>query len=116
MATEDEHFSQANSLQRKAVDLVRTYVESKFEKTDPVPGFDVYVVWFAKTLQNWKALISTTLPDQMYYELTYNGDEKVTYFDAYKKFENKSFPDAPTRPKTGIDFKSLIPAGNDRFA
>jgi hypothetical protein len=25
----------------------------------------------------------------MYYELTYNGDEKELYFDAYKKFENQ---------------------------
>ena len=23
------------------------------------------------------------------YELTYNGDKKELYFDAYKKFENK---------------------------
>ena len=30
----------------------------------------------------------TTLPDGMYYELTYNGDEKEMYVDAYKKFEN----------------------------
>lgn len=50
---------------------------------------DIYVVWFCKTLQNWKALISTTLPDGMYYEVTYNGDKKEIYLDAYKKFENK---------------------------
>ncbi|WP_281671998.1 DUF6275 family protein [Pseudoramibacter alactolyticus] len=24
----------------------------------------------------------------MYYELTYNGDKKETYLDAYKKWEN----------------------------
>ena len=50
---------------------------------------DIYVVWFCKTLQNWKALVSTTLPDGMYYEVTYNGDKKEIYLDAYKKFENK---------------------------
>ena len=42
-----------------------------------------------KTLQNHKALLSTTLFDGMYYELTHNGDKKELYFDAYKKFENK---------------------------
>ena len=50
---------------------------------------DIYVVWFCKTLQNWKVLISTTLPDGIYYEVTYNGDKKEIYLDAYKKFENK---------------------------
>lgn len=43
----------------------------------------------AKALQNWKYLISSTLYDGMYYELTYNGDKKEWYLDAYKKFENR---------------------------
>jgi len=46
-------------------------------------------VWMCKTLQNWKFLISSTLSDGMYYELTYNGDKKEWYLDAYKKFENR---------------------------
>lgn len=53
---------------------------------------EVYVVWFTKTLQNWKALVSTTLPDGMYYEVTYNGDKKEIYLDAYKKFDNRRIP------------------------
>ena len=43
----------------------------------------VYIVWFAKTLQNWKALVSTTVDDDLYYELTHDGDKKVTYIDVY---------------------------------
>lgn len=54
---------------------------------------DVFVVWFCKTLQNWKALVSTTLPDGMYYEVTYNGDKKETYVDAYRKWQNVRFQD-----------------------
>ena len=50
---------------------------------------DVFVVWSCKTLQNNKALLSTTLFDGMYYECTYNGDKKEMYFDAYKKCDNK---------------------------
>lgn len=35
-----------------------------------------------------KKVNSSTLPDGMYYELTYNGDKREWYLDAYKKFEN----------------------------
>lgn len=70
---------------------VFNYVKSHLDITDKDVNFtesDVYIVWACKTLQNWKALISTTLPDGMYYECTYNGDKKEMYLDAYKKFEN----------------------------
>lgn len=50
---------------------------------------DVYVVWCCKTLGNNKALLSTVVPDGMYYEITYNGAKNEMYFDAYKKWENK---------------------------
>ena len=68
---------------------VREYTEEHLDKTDGKVDFDVFVVWSCKTLQNSKALLSTTLFDGMYYELTYNGDKKEFYFDAYKKFENR---------------------------
>lgn len=69
--------------------LVKEYVEEHLDKSDTLPEFEVFVVWSCKTLQNNKALLSTTLFDGMYYELTYNGDKKELYFDAYKKFENR---------------------------
>lgn len=53
---------------------------------------DVYVVWFCKTLQNWKAMVSTVMPDHMYYEVTFNGDHKELYLDAYTKAENVVVP------------------------
>jgi hypothetical protein len=49
---------------------------------------DVYVVWLCKILQNNKALLSTTRPDNMYYEITYNGDKGEMYIDAYEKVKN----------------------------
>ena len=52
---------------------------------------DVYVVWLNRTLQNNKALLSTTVEDGMYYEVTYNGDKNELYFDAYKHVENVEF-------------------------
>ena len=80
-------------MDEKALQIVRDYIEDHLDKSDSKPEFDVYTVWKAKALQNWKYLISSTLFDGMYYELTYNGDEKVWYLDAYKKFENKVVTD-----------------------
>lgn len=71
--------------------VVVDYYNDKVEKTDnfKINVENVYIVWFSKTLQNFKALVSTTVSDGMYYEVTYNGDKKELYIDAYKKWENK---------------------------
>ena len=58
------------------------------DKNGKITEDDVYVVWLCKTLQNNKALVSTTVPDGMYYEITYNGDRKEAYVDVYKKWKN----------------------------
>lgn len=70
---------------------VLDYFNERVDKTDnfTLKDEDIFIVWSCKTLQNNKALVSTTVPDGMYYELTYNGDKKELYLDAYKKFENK---------------------------
>lgn len=76
-------------MDNKALAIVRDYILDHLDKTDDISDFDVYTVWKAKALQNWKYLISSTLLDGMYYELTFNGDESEWYLDAYKKFDNK---------------------------
>lgn len=77
-------------MQEKAKQIIVDYFNSHVDKTDGVKitADDVYVVWFCKTLQNWKALLSTTVPDGIYYEVTHNGDKNETYVDVYKKWEN----------------------------
>ena len=46
---------------------------------------NVFVVWSCKTLQNKKALLSTTDKGSNYFEITYNGDKDEYYVDEYKK-------------------------------
>lgn len=59
---------------------------------------DCYVVWFSKTLQNWKALVSTNQikSDEKcgdYAEVTHNGDKAETYVDVYTKVSNRAIED-----------------------
>lgn len=84
-------FPHAGPFMSSAMSLVYSYARKKLDVTDKNLQFelgDVYIVWFCKTLQNWKALCSTNLPDGMYYEVTYDGERDKIYLDAYKKFEN----------------------------
>lgn len=70
---------------------VARYTNEHMDVTDgrQITEDDVFIVWMCKTLQNNKAMVSTTLFDGMYYECTYNGDKKEMYLDAYKKWENQ---------------------------
>ena len=77
------------NMDEKAMEIVRNYIAEHLDVSDPKPQFTVFTVWKAKILQNWKYLISSTLFDGMYYEMTYNGDKAEWYLDAYKKFENR---------------------------
>ena len=77
-------------MQEKAKQIVVDYFNSHVDVTDgkKITPDDVYVVWFCKTLQNWKVLASTNISDGMYYEITHNGDKDETYVDVYKKWDN----------------------------
>lgn len=59
--------------------------ESKDEK---ITLNDVAIVWFAKTLQNFKALC--IVPDfyGKYFEINFNGDKNELYLDVYLKEDN----------------------------
>ncbi len=80
-------------MDQRAMKLVTNYILDHLDKSDGDPEFEVYIVWKSKILQNWKYLISSTLLDGMYYELTFDGDEHKWYLDAYKKFENQVIPE-----------------------
>lgn len=74
----------------KVVDYTNTFMNlNSINQPVHISTGDVYVVWLNRTLQNNKALLSTTIVDGMYYEVTYNGDKNEMYFDAYKHKHNE---------------------------
>lgn len=79
-----------DDFQSIAHSIVMRHASNSQDKSEPYQPFGVYTVWFCKTLQNWKALVSTTLHDGRYYEVTHNGDEGVTYLDVYTKIDNQT--------------------------
>lgn len=91
--------------QIKAKLAVAAVFNAQVEKTDEVELLldDIYVVWFAKTLRNWKCLLSTNIPDGMYYEVTYDGAKEQMYVDCYKKWRNVCITDSEWHGETMPD-------------
>ena len=50
-------------MDNQAIEIVRGYILEHLDKSDQIPEVEVYTVWKCKALQNWKYLISSTLPD-----------------------------------------------------
>ena len=76
--------------EKLCIDVVRTYYNQNIAETvgEWISNDDIYIVWLCKILGNNKALISTTVPDTRYYEITYNGEKNEIYVDAYIKEKN----------------------------
>lgn len=68
---------------QKSKDIVKGYLEKSNMSDD-----EIFVVWSCKTLQNKKALLSSSFKGAPYFEITYNGDKDETYVDVYKKEKN----------------------------
>ena len=82
-----------NEFQTKAINAARTVLITGFSyNANQLRLRDMYVVWFCKTLRNWKALISGVHINE-YIEVTYNGDKKETYVDVYQKVCNECLMD-----------------------
>lgn len=85
-----------NKFQEKAINAARTVLFQEFGySTGQINEEKMYIVWFCKTIQNWKALVSGEEIDE-YIEVTYNGEKKETYVDVYKKQKNVCIKDEYT--------------------
>lgn len=82
-----------NEFQTKAINAARTVLLNELDcSADRLEPSDMYVVWFCKTLQNWKALVSGVHIKE-YIEVTYNGDKQEIYVDVYQKACNECLKD-----------------------
>lgn len=73
-----------------AIRLVYSYMKSE----DAPPNFtqdDVFVIWYCKTLENWKAILSASYKGAPLIEVTYSGVNKDTCLDVYKKKDSLRF-------------------------
>lgn len=76
-----EHFQSV--CKKKLVEWYNEHEETKIDMSN------VFIVWSCKTLQNYKALVSTTVSgDGIYAEYTFNGDKGELYEDVYRKLTN----------------------------
>lgn len=74
-----------NKLQDKAIYAARTVLlKHSLHSARELNPDDMYVVWFCKTLKNWKALVSGVHITE-YVEVTYNWDKQEAYVDVYSK-------------------------------
>lgn len=82
-----------SDFREKAIDMVIESYNELVEVTDnyKLTENDVYIVWMASILGNNKALLSTNVPDGMYYEVTYNFETDELYLDGYKKLIHKEY-------------------------
>lgn len=67
---------------------VKEHIDSHYGAASELPAYELYVVLFAYILGNWKATVSTDMPDGKYYEVTYNAAKREAYLDEYVKVVN----------------------------
>ena len=72
-------------------ETVAAYANEHLDKADckQITEEDVFIVWMCKTLKTVRRWSAPPFLTVCNYELTYNGEKKELYLDAYKKFENR---------------------------
>ena len=68
----------------KFKDLVVEYYKNKNIDVDK---YNIFVVWYCKTIQNHKAILGAYVEDNLLFEATYNGNKGEIYLDVYNKID-----------------------------
>lgn len=69
----------------EALALVREYIDSHIDHAD----YTLFVVWQSTVLQHFKCLITSTISFGMCFDLTYDGDSRCWYLNAYRKIDQQ---------------------------
>lgn len=79
---------------RRARELaVENFNENRDPKRSrPLRVDQVYIVWFAKVLGHWKAIVGSSVARGMLWEVTSNGNKNEAYVDTYRKINNTVYP------------------------
>lgn len=68
---------------------VMKLANANLEKGKKIKLGDVYIVWQCWILGYWKAMLSTTVEDGLYYEFTFDRKKKAAYLVTYGEQDNK---------------------------
>lgn len=69
--------------------VVDNYNNTKNSKTAPDLTLNtVFIIWYAKVLNNWKAIVGSPIARGMLWEVSFNGHRNQAYIDIYKKLAN----------------------------
>lgn len=87
---------------QRAKELAARAINDNVGKPIVTPTDMCVVLWLSKTLQNWKALVSTSVLNSSsecgdYVEVTHNVDKGETYCDVYKKQLNVCYKDGENK-------------------
>ena len=84
----DEYTTTAKAL------VLKNYTEHQVPRGNPeITLDDLFLVWFTKTLSNWKCLVATIYADGLYYEVIHNGNSHETYVDIYRRLGHSKVSD-----------------------
>lgn len=73
--------------------VVQNFNEHRNPERSPALTTDsVHIVWFAKVLGNWKAIVASPLARGLLWEVSFNGEKNEIYLDVYSKLNNVKIP------------------------
>ncbi len=52
----------------------------------------VFIIWYAKVLGNWKAIVGSPAAKDLLWSVTYDAEKDVIYLDFYKTITNVVIP------------------------
>jgi Family of unknown function (DUF6275) len=61
-------------------------------ETPPLDVDDIYIVWWVKVLNNWKAVLASSVVRGMVWMVSFNGGKSEAYIEIYRKINNVKVP------------------------